>query len=72
MSPRRKRWTRCAGVILDVPVLEYLEVVAEKENRDRSYCINDIVRQHAARNGSPLPPATLPPAEIMATMKKDT
>ena len=71
MSPRRKRWTRCAGVILDVPVLEYLEVVAEKENRDRSYCINDIVRQHAARNGCPLPPATLPSAELPLPLKKE-
>jgi len=59
-------------VVLDVPVFEYLEVVAEKENRDRSYCINEIVRQHAERNGCPLPPATLPPADLTAAIKKET
>ena len=72
MTPRRRRWTRCAGVVLDVPVFEYLEVVAEKENRDRSYCINEIVRQHAERNGCPLPPATLPPADLTAAINKET
>jgi len=72
MSTVRRRWTRSAGVILEVPVLNYLQAVGEKENRDRSYCINVIVREHAARNGCPLPPATLPPADGTAMMKKET
>ena len=57
MSLRRKRQTRCAGVTLEIPVLDYLRELAEKEDRDRSFCINRIVREHAARNGHPLPPA---------------
>lgn len=74
MSMRNRRWTRCAGVILEVPVFEYLEQIAERENRDRSFCINVIVREHAARNGCPLPPATRPaaaesPAPGFAEMK---
>jgi len=70
MSARRKRWTRSTGVTLEVPVLNYLQDVAEKENRDRSYCINTMVREHAARHGCPLPPATLP-AEITAPLKRE-
>lgn len=61
MQVRRKRFTRSAGVSLDVSVLNYLRDLAEKEDRDRSFCINQIVREHAARNGSPLPPANEPP-----------
>ena len=61
MSTRRKRQTRCAGVTLEVPVLEYLRELAEKDDRDRSFCINQIVREHAERNGRSLPPATQPP-----------
>ena len=60
MSTRRKRQTRCAGVTLEVPVLEYLRELAEKDDRDRSFCINQIVREHAERNGRPLPLATAP------------
>ena len=60
MSARRKRQTRCAGVTLEVPVLEYLRELAEKDDRDRSFCINQIVREHAERNGRSLPLATAP------------
>ena len=72
MPAPRHKWTRSVGVTLEVPVLNILQAVAEKENRDRSYCINVIVREHAARNGCPLPPATRPSAEIPATMNKET
>ena len=72
MPAPRHKWTRSAGVTLEVPVLNYLQAVAEKENRDRSYCINVIVREHAARNGCPLPPATLPPADVTAASKRET
>ena len=60
MNARRKRLTRCAGVTLEVPVLEYLQELAERDDRDRSFCINRIVREHAERNGRRLPPATRP------------
>ena len=59
---RRKRFTRSTGVTLEIPVLNYLQDIAEKEDRDRSFCINEIVREHAERNGHPLPPATQPPS----------
>ena len=61
MSIRRRRITRSTGVTLEVAVLDYLRELAEKDDRDRSFCINQIVREHAERNGCPLPPATQPP-----------
>jgi hypothetical protein len=45
---------------LEVVVLDYLRDIAERDERDRSYCINQIVREHAARQGQPLPPPALP------------
>ena len=64
MSLRRRRFTRSAGVTLEVAVLDYLRELAEKDDRDRSFCINQIVREHAERNGRPLPPATQPPPTV--------
>ena len=61
MSIRGRRVTRTAGVSLEVVVLDYLRELAERDERDRSYCINQIVRDHAARQGRPLPPPALPP-----------
>ena len=61
MSIRKRRSTRSTGVTLELVVLEYLRELAEKDDRDRSYCINEIVREHAARQGRPLPPATRTP-----------
>jgi hypothetical protein len=49
--------------MLEIPVLNYLRDIAEKSDRDRSFCINQIVREHAERNGRPLPSATQPPAQ---------
>lgn len=66
MSARRRRFTRSTGVTLELAVLEYLRDVAEKDDRDRSFCINQIVREHAERNGHPLPPATQSPAPCPA------
>jgi hypothetical protein len=54
--------TRSTGVTLELAVLDYLADLAERDNRDRSFCINQIVREHAQRNGRPLPPG-LRPAE---------
>ena len=55
MTVRRRRSTRSAGVTLEVVVLEYLRELAELQDRDRSFCINQIVREHAERHGRPLP-----------------
>lgn len=63
MAARKKRLTKSTGVMLEIPVLDYLQDMAEKADRDRSFCINQIVREHAERNGSPLPSATKPPAQ---------
>jgi predicted transcriptional regulator len=49
MSTRRR--TRSTGVTLELAVLAYLRELAEKEDRNRSFCINKIVREHAERNG---------------------
>jgi len=63
MAARLKRFTRSTGVMLEIPVLNYLRDLAEKEDRDRSFCINQIVREHAERSGRPLPSATQPPVQ---------
>ena len=67
MTAQRKRFTRSTGVTLEISVLNYLRGLAEKEDRNRSFCINQIVREHAERNGSPLPSATQPPDPEPAT-----
>ena len=51
---RHRRPTRSTGVTLELAVLEYLTELAEKDDRNRSFCINQIVREHAERNGRPL------------------
>jgi len=70
MSTRRRRFTRSTGVTLEVVVLDYLRDLAERADRDRSFCINEIVREHAERNGLPLPPATQPPPPGAARSKE--
>jgi len=72
MAARRKRLTRSTGVTLEIPVLNYLRELAEKQDRDRSFCINHIVREHAARHGHPLAPATQPLTEPEKILSKDT
>ena len=62
MTPRKRKLTRNTGVVLELVVLDYLRGLAEREERDRSYCINWIVREHAKREGWVLPPATELPA----------
>jgi hypothetical protein len=57
VSRKRRKQTRSAGVSWELPVLDYLTALAEREERDRSFCINRIVREHAERQGTPLPPA---------------
>ena len=70
MAARRKKFTRSTGVMLEIPVLNYLRDMSENEDRDRSFCINQIVREHAERNGCPLPPATQPPAQEPIAFKE--
>jgi len=68
MGIRRRHLTRSTGVTLEVVVLDYLRELAEKDDRDRSFCINQIVREHAERNGRPLPSGPPPvPLRLTAT-----
>ena len=60
MGIKRKKVTRSSGVSLEVAVYDYLGELAERDERDRSYCINRIVREHAAREGTPLPSSFIP------------
>lgn len=39
------------GVVLDPDVAAYLEELGKQEDRDRSWLINAIVREHAERSG---------------------
>ena len=63
MSTKRKRITRSAGVTLDVVVFDYVAALAEKEDRNRSFCINRIVREYAEQHGFPLPSGAEQPSE---------
>lgn len=45
------------GVRLEEPVIGFLDELAEKEERHRSYLINRIVREYAERSGTPIPVA---------------
>jgi len=64
---RKRRMTRSTGVTLELAVLDYLAELAQREDRDRSFCINQIVREHAQRNGRPLPSASGPAERTAAT-----
>lgn len=44
-----------AGVTFEEGVLDYLEDLATKEDRSRSWLINRIVKEHAAKNGVDIP-----------------
>ena len=61
MSGGKRRLTRTAGVSLEIVVLDYLRELADRDERNRSYCINQIVREHAQRHGRPLPPPVAAP-----------
>lgn len=63
MVLRKRKITKTAGVVLEIPVLDYLRQLGERDERDRSYCINRIVREHAQREGCPLPSAHERPAD---------
>lgn len=48
MSKKPKRIT--TGISLDGDVVAYLEELGKREDRDRSWLINAIVREHAERS----------------------
>lgn len=57
---KSSRITRPTGVALEPPVIEYLDDIARREHRDRSYIINIIVREHAKKNGKNIPGSERP------------
>ncbi len=71
MTAKRNRITRSTGVTLEIPVLDYLQELAEKDDRDRSFCINQIVREHAQRHGRALASATRPLTESTDPIAKE-
>ena len=64
MPRRLKKRLRATGVTLEEPVVDYLDELADREERNRSYFINRIVREHAERNGTPIPSAEEEPAAV--------
>ena len=63
MPRKLKKRIRATGVTLEEPVVEYLDRLADRQERNRSYLINQIVREYAERNGTPLPSAEEEPTE---------
>lgn len=45
------RTVRPAGVTFETGVLEYLEILGEREDRSRSWLINQMVKAHAQQEG---------------------
>ncbi len=54
---RKKREARSTGVFLEEPVIRYLDELSETEDRNRSYFINQAVREYAERRGVAIPSA---------------
>lgn len=52
------------GVSLDVEVLQFLDAVANSDDRDRSYVINRIVREWAEAKGTPIPVTRKEPRRV--------
>ena len=46
------------GVRLEEPVMTFLDDLAVKEERHRSFLINQIVREYAVAKGKPIPDST--------------
>lgn len=42
------------SVNFDPAVISYLDGICEEEERSRSFVVNKIIREHAARKGSPI------------------
>ena len=50
-KPTTGRTVTPAGVTFEPGVLEYLEVLRDREERSRSWLINRMVKEHAANSG---------------------
>lgn len=61
-----KKRIRVTSISFELPVLEYLHALALQNDRDRSYTVNQVIREHARRHGLDLPKAreALPPTGI--------
>jgi hypothetical protein len=60
--PRNKKTTltRSTGVVLEIPVIEYLDrLVNAGKAKDRSAVLNLVIREHANRGGEVLPSAKI-------------
>jgi hypothetical protein len=60
--PRKKKTTltRSTGVVLEIPVIEYLDrLVLAGKARDRSEVLNIVIRDHAKHGGEVLPSAKI-------------
>jgi hypothetical protein len=56
-KPRKPRQEKIpASVNFDPAVISYLDTICEEEERSRSFVVNKIIREHAARTGSPIAP----------------
>ena len=55
MARKRPFKVTTAGVNFDPAVIDYLEHLCAREDRSRSFMVNQIVREHAQRNGTPIP-----------------
>lgn len=59
------RTVKPAGVTFESGVLEYLESLGEKEDRSRSWLINRMVKEHAAKFGIDIKSLASKPANQM-------
>lgn len=55
-----RKQRRVTSVSFELAVLEYLNALAVREDRDRSYTVNSIIREHAQSHGHALRPAREP------------
>ena len=68
-----KKQIRVTSVSFELAVLEYLKELAVRDDRDRSYTVNHVIREHAHLHGRKLRPArdpisSLPDAEGVPTL----
>jgi len=59
------RTVRPAGVTFESGVLEYLEILGEREDRSRSWLINQMVKAHALKEGIDVRALASKPAQQM-------
>jgi hypothetical protein len=59
------RTVKPAGVTFESGVLEYLELLGEREDRSRSWLINQMVKAHAMKEGIDIRTLASKPAQQM-------